>query len=160
MADLFPHHSFKTELDFRTRTLQITWRPRAAWPVPYRLAVVTQECEQLLGWLSGHLEINTLYWRNGQVLDLALAPEEQQNLTAAELDTLYKRWYRLILALYALPQTMLFDLGHGVRDLAAELACAADFRLAHQTCHISFGHLTKGKHGHEGGKNGFFEHKT
>jgi len=145
MADLFQHHSFRTELDFQTRTLQITWRPRAQWKVPYRLATVTQECEQILGWLSGHLEINALVWHNEQVLDLALSREEHQNLSAAEVDALYKRWYRIILALYALPQTMVFDLGRGVQDLAAEMACAADLRVAHHSCQISFGHLTKGQ---------------
>ncbi|MBI2520295.1 MAG: enoyl-CoA hydratase/isomerase family protein [Bdellovibrio sp.] len=144
MTNLLSLTHFELNLDKETKTLWIS--PSAASSAALELTPGNVlELEQIWTWLTNHIEISTVVMQSqtGKFASGAnLAQITQMSLE--ELRVFQERLQRVIYAAFFLPQTIIYDLGEGGKDFAAELALLADIRVARNTCHLHFDHLQKG----------------
>ncbi|OFZ12655.1 MAG: hypothetical protein A2X86_15145 [Bdellovibrionales bacterium GWA2_49_15] len=103
------------------------------------------ELEQIWNWLTSHIEISAVVLQSptGKFASGANLTQIAQ-MSLEELRAFQERLQRVIYAAFFLPQTIIYDIGEGAKDFAAELALLADIRLARNTSHLHFDHLQKG----------------
>ena len=143
MTSLFSYNTLKVTLKKSTRTLVIELnRPLNQNALNTEMIF---ELESLFSWCASRVEIHSLLLSSTtDLFSCGFDRDEAKNLSEEKFIKNMSHLQKLIYAMFFLPQTIIFDLKDGVHGLGAELALAADIRMARPGTKVSFAHLKRG----------------
>lgn len=143
MTSLFNYNTFNVTLKKDTRTLIVELnRPQNQNAINTEMIF---ELESLFSWCVARVEIHSiLLTSTTELLSCGLDKEEAKSMAEEKFIKNMNKLQKLIYAMFFLPQTIVVDLKDGATGLGAELALAADIRLARPGTKIAFNHLKLG----------------
>lgn len=143
MTSLFNYNTLEVSLKKDTRTLVVKLnRPEKQNALNTEMIF---ELESLFSWCAARVEIHSiLISSTTELLSCGLDKEEAKNMAEEKFIKNMSKLQKLIYSMFFLPQTIVVDLKDGAAGLGAELALAADIRLARPGTRVSFNHLKLG----------------
>lgn len=102
---------------------------------------ILRELQALFEWIEDHIEINSIWLTLPRI---ELKKNDLHNAKLVDLEEYTVLVCELIEKMYALPQTIIVDMGENCDNFAFDLAMAADTRVAHQNINCSLNHQSLG----------------
>ncbi len=140
---LFQYKCLKVNLEPDTKSLTVEIQTTGRFdqfPLNFECLF---ELESLMAWLNQHLEVKSVQIEF-DVEYQSFYPEQLKDLDQAYLEKNMLQIRKTCHSLLKLPQTVIFNLKRGLEGPMAELALAADLRVANRDCEIVFNHLSLG----------------
>lgn len=142
MTPIFNYQTLDVNLQKETRTLRVTLGKKAHHHLSLE---VLFELESLLAWAMSRVEIHSiLIDSHGQFFSKGHDKRVLSNLTEEQITKFNKKLQKITQAIGMLSQIVIVDLQEGARNVACELALAADIRICHRTCKVAFDHTKLG----------------
>jgi enoyl-CoA hydratase/carnithine racemase len=140
---LFNYNTLNVSLDSETRSMHLQLnRPEQNNALNTEMIF---ELESILAWLTGHVEINSVYLSGaGETFSTGFDLTEFKLLSEDKVRRNFTKLQKLIYSMYFLPQTFICSLHGEVTGAGIELALGADIRLVREDARIRFDHLQKG----------------
>lgn len=143
MQKFFNYSTLEVVLLKETRTLAIYLnRPQESNAFNFEMLF---ELESILSWCTGRVEIQSILIASrqenfSQGFDIDILPQ----MDLSQIEKVTGKLQKITQAMVNLPQTIVVDLGNSCKNIASELATAADLRIANYQTHISFEHTSIG----------------
>lgn len=140
---IFNYNTISVELQPSTKSLTVTLnRPEHENAINIEMLF---ELEGLFGWLSNHLEVNSVVLKGtDNYFSCGFDQHELSIMTTEKMKKYMTRFQKLVFGMHYLPQTIICDLGSGASGMAIELSLGADIRIANEDCSLDFSCLRKG----------------
>jgi len=143
MQSLFNYTTIAASLEKSTRTLHVRLnRPNQGNSINLEMLF---ELESLLSWVSTRVEVYSIFFDStSDYFSVGYNVDKLSKQSQNQITKVTEKLQKIVQALIHLPQTVVFDLGNGAQNLAAELALGADIRIASNKTQIQFNHSNLG----------------
>lgn len=142
MQSIFNYNTLNATLKRETRTLLIELNSNETNAISMEMLF---ELESLLAWTSDKVDIHSILFKSEKgFFSSGHNPNILKEQTQTQIEKMTQKLQKLVQALLHLPQTVVFDMGHGASNIGAELSVGADIRIAHIDCKVNFNHSKLG----------------
>ncbi len=140
---IFNYNTLSVELQKETKSIFVTLnRPEVQNAINIEMLF---ELEGLFGWLTSHLEVNTVVLRGSDnYFSSGFDQRELELMGQEKLIKYLNRFHKLITGMQFLPQTIICDMGEGAQGMAIEFCLGADIRVSSDHSSLKFNCLQNG----------------